>query len=238
VSLGEPVVAQALGRAHRADPVLARTGGPAGNARLTAWTGLVLLVLFLAELVTLLDTRGLIGWHVAIGTLLIPPALLKTASAGWRIVQYYTGDRSYRAAGPPPVVLRVLGPLVVATTLAVLASGVVLVVAGEPASREALVTVLGQPINLVAFHKVAFVGWAAITGLHTVGRLIPALQLTLARRARLLLVPGRRRRATALVAACLVAVAAAVLVLGAAGSWRSRSADFHRQQPGQHARHD
>ena len=43
-------LAAALGRAHRADPVLTGTGWPAGNARLTAWTGLVLLALFLAEL--------------------------------------------------------------------------------------------------------------------------------------------------------------------------------------------
>src|SRR3954452_15080190 len=101
--------ATALGREHREDPVLPGSGGPAGNARLTAWTGLVLLVLFLAELVTLLDVRGLISWHVALGVLLIPPALLKTASPGWRILRYYPGSRPSREAGPPPLLLRVLG---------------------------------------------------------------------------------------------------------------------------------
>src|SRR5665213_387039 len=79
----------AIGRLHRDDPIEPRTVGPAGNARLTAWTGLLLLVLSLAELVTLLNVGGLISWHIVIGTLLIPPALLKTASTGWRIIRYY-----------------------------------------------------------------------------------------------------------------------------------------------------
>jgi hypothetical protein len=43
------VLAEASGRRHRTDPVAAGHGGPAGNARLTATTGLVLLVLCLAE---------------------------------------------------------------------------------------------------------------------------------------------------------------------------------------------
>src|SRR6187399_1175187 len=33
---GVETIAAALGRSHRADPVAPRTGGPAGNARLTA----------------------------------------------------------------------------------------------------------------------------------------------------------------------------------------------------------
>ena len=78
------LLAEAAGKGNRSDPVLPTTGGPAGNARLTAWTGLLLLVLFLAEVVTLLDVRGLLSWHVVLGTLLVPPALLKTASTGWR----------------------------------------------------------------------------------------------------------------------------------------------------------
>jgi hypothetical protein len=53
--------AEAAGRRRRADPVLAGAGGPAGNARLTAWTGLVLLALFGAELVTLVDVSGPAG---------------------------------------------------------------------------------------------------------------------------------------------------------------------------------
>jgi hypothetical protein len=58
--LAAELVDEATGRSHRSDAATGRTGGPAGNARLTAWPGL-LLVLFLAELVTLLDVRGLIS---------------------------------------------------------------------------------------------------------------------------------------------------------------------------------
>jgi hypothetical protein len=123
-------VDEALGRTARRDPIVGTTGGPAGNARLTAWTGVLLLVLFAAELLTLADLRGLISWHLVIGALLIPPALLKTATTGWRILRYYTGREPYRVAGPPPLLLRVLGPLVVAATLAVLGTGILLVVFG------------------------------------------------------------------------------------------------------------
>src|SRR4051812_49572720 len=104
-SMAQETLAEATGRPPRPDDVTAPTGGPAGNARLTAWTGLILLVLFGAELVTLLDVRGLITWHAVIGVVLVPPALLKTATTGWRIVRYYTGNRGYRTAGPPPMPL-------------------------------------------------------------------------------------------------------------------------------------
>ena len=125
------VVDHAIGRRSRADPVTARSGGPAGNALLTAWIGLTLLVLSVAELLTLFDVRGLIDWHVVIGALLIPPALVKTASTSWRMVRYYLGNEGYRTSGPPPMLLRLLGPLVVASTAALLATGIV----ADPARR-------------------------------------------------------------------------------------------------------
>jgi hypothetical protein len=214
-------LAHATGRVRRSDAVRPRTGGPAGNARLTAWTGLALLVLFAAELVTLLSVRRLIDWHVAVGVLLVPPALVKTASTGWRIVRYYTGDRSYRVAGPPPLPLRVLGPLVVLATLAVLGSGLLLVAIGPQASRHAVVTVLGRPVDAVNLHKVTFLGWAAVTGVHTLGRLLPALRLTVG--GPRTSVPGRRWRAAALVAAAVAAAVGAVAVLGATDTagWRT-----------------
>jgi hypothetical protein len=46
-----------------------------GNARLTALTGMVLLVLFAAEIVTeILGVRTVLTTHVVIGYLLAPPA--------------------------------------------------------------------------------------------------------------------------------------------------------------------
>lgn len=212
-------LATATGRAERHDPVGARTGGPAGNAVLTAWLGLALLVLVLAELVTLLDVRGLIGWHVAVGALLVPPALAKTASTGWRIVRYYGGQRDYRVAGPPPLLLRLLGPLVVAATLALLATGVVLVAIGQDASRQPLLTALGFRVDWITLHQAAFVVWMVATGLHVLARLVPAARLAGGRSRSGRTVPGSALRVGVLVLAAASAVLAAVLLVRADGSW-------------------
>lgn len=201
---------EAIGRHRRSDPVGWATGGPAGNARLTAWTGLVLLVLFLAELVTLLDVRGLIDWHVAIGVALVPPALMKTASTGWRILRYYTRQVPYRRAGPPPMILRLLGPLVVLSTLALLGSGLALVVVGETASHRVLLAGLGIRVDAIFIHQATFAVWAVATGLHTLGRLMPAWQLL---RSPAVSVPGGRWRATAVLATLTAAAVGAGLAL-------------------------
>jgi hypothetical protein len=225
---GTDLLAEAAGRRHRADPVLPGAGGPAGNARLTAWTGLVLLVLFCAELVTLLDVTGLVRWHVALGAALIGPALLKTATTGWRMVQYYTGSRPYRAAGPPPAALRLLGPLVVLSTLGLLGSGVVLVPLGPDRAHRALVTALGQRVDWVTLHQAVFAVWVAVTGLHVLARLIPAVRLTGVGAPRADPVPGRRRRGVALAAAAAAATVGAAVLLAAAGPWQQ---DRHRPYP-------
>jgi|SRR4051794_3813290 hypothetical protein len=208
----------ALGQEHRDDPVLASTGGPAGNAVLTAWTGLVLLVLGVAELLTLVNIRGLISWHVAVGALLVPPALAKTVSTGWRIVRYYGGSAAYAEAGPPPLALRLLGPIVVISTLAVLGTGVVLVVLGEDDSRRALVTVLGFRVDWITLHQAAFAVWATATGLHLLARIVPAVRLTvLADRGRR--VPGGLGRLAVLAVVAVSAVVLAVVLVRADGSW-------------------
>ena len=208
-------IAEAIGRSHRDDPVLAGTGGPAGNARLTAWTGAVLLVLFLAELATLLDVTGLISWHVVVGVLLVPPALLKTGSTGWRIVRYYGRSRVYRQAGPPPMVLRILGPLVVLGTLSVLGSGLALVALGQDASLRPFLSVLGYQVSALTVHQASFIVWAVVTGLHTLGRLVPATRLITGRT----VVPGTVARVITLTGIVAVAVLAAVLVYDSSSSW-------------------
>jgi hypothetical protein len=221
VALDETLAA-ALGRDHRDDPALPGSGGPAGNARLTAWTGLVLLVLFLAELVTLLDIHGLISWHLALGVVLIPPALLKTVTTGWRILQYYRGDAPYHAAGPPPLLLRVLGPLVILSTLALLGTGTVLILLGQSASRQPLFSALGQRVDWITLHQGSFIVWAVATGLHVLGRLIPAWQLTLTRTARVTRPPGAARRGAALLVVGALAVACVGWVLLHQGGWNDQ----------------
>ena len=215
LQLTADVFAEATGRRQRTDAVIPGSGGPAGNARLTAATGLALLVGFLAELVTLLDVSGLISWHVAIGVLLVPPAVLKTASTGWRIIRYYRGSRDYQASGPPPMLLRLLGPVVVLSTLGLLGSGLALIALGPDTSRHTIVRTLGQRVDAVTVHQAFFACWAVATGLHVLARLVPAVALAGRRSA----VPGGRRRLAALALTLIVAGITAALLLGTAATW-------------------
>jgi hypothetical protein len=211
---------EATGRSQRSDAVLGRSGGPAGNARLTAWTGAVLLVLFLAELVTLLDVHGLVDWHVALGVLLVPPALLKTATTGWRFVRYYTRGRPYVEAGPPILPLRLLGPLVVLSTLGLLGSGLVLIALGEQRSRGDVVA----GFSWVSIHQGFFILAGVALGLHFLARAVPAWMLVTGRRkedpGRPGRVPGGAGRLAVLVLTLAVAGVTTALVLPAASSWQ------------------
>src|SRR5262245_17659709 len=84
--------------------------GVEGNARLPGIVAAVLFFVLAAEAVTLLGVRQMLSVHVFVGVMLIPLVVLKTASTGYRIVRYYSGDPAYRRKGPPHPVLRVTGP--------------------------------------------------------------------------------------------------------------------------------
>ena len=88
----------------------------------------MLLVLFAAEGFTILSIHQLITVHFFLGMLLIGPVLLKAAAVCYRFVRYYTGAAEYRRKGPPAPLLRVLGPVVLGTSLGVLGTGVMLAV--------------------------------------------------------------------------------------------------------------
>lgn len=197
-------------------------GGPRGNAHLTAWTGLLLFVLFAAEGVTILSIGPLITWHVAIGAILIPPTLLKTATTGWRIVRYYAGNAAYVQAGPPPTLLRILGPFVVATSIAVLATGVMLIVVGPNATG----------VNWLLLHKLSFFAWLAAMGGHVLGRLIPGLMTARDGLSRTERVPGWLARGVAIGLSIAAGVGLAFLLVHDEGSWTTAAAhhDHHRAQ--------
>ena len=112
------------------------------STRLTAWLGLLLLVAFLVEGATLISLGQLMTVHIVVGVLLVALVLAKTATTGWRIFRYYSGDPAYRVAGPPPLLLRLLGPLVVIGGLAVLGSGLALIALG-PSARQSLFSLPG-----------------------------------------------------------------------------------------------
>ncbi|MBS1882097.1 MAG: hypothetical protein JSS97_03980 [Actinobacteria bacterium] len=188
-----------------------RSGGVAGNARLTGVVAVALLVLLAAEGVTIPFIGKWLGPHMFIGLLLVPPVALKLASTGYRFARYYTHDGPYVRKGPPPILLRVLAPGVVLTTIAVFGTGVALLFTGPPSS------------TLILAHKVSFIAWVAFMSLHVLGHLLELPRLASAdwRRngppeARL---AGAGLRASALAGAIVLGVALGFLALSAGRPW-------------------
>jgi hypothetical protein len=107
-----------------------RPASPPGNERLTAITGAVLLFIFSAEVLTSLLMGSLFGLHFFLGMLLIGPVCLKIGSTVWRFARYYTGSAPYLRRGPPPTLQRVLGPILILTSVGVLGTGVLLAFSG------------------------------------------------------------------------------------------------------------
>lgn len=136
-------------------------GGPAGNERLTATTAVVLLVLLAVIGLTLLLLSRLLSVHLFVGMLLVPPVALKMGSTGYRFIRYYTNDSHYRRRGPPPQLLRWSAPILVLSTVLVLASGTALLLVG-PSSRGLLLPI----------HKLSFFVWAAFFAIHVLGHLL------------------------------------------------------------------
>ena len=130
------------------------------NGRLTALTGALLLVLLAAMGFTVLDVRRFLPEHFLLGFLLIPPLGLKVASTGYRFARYYTGMLSYRAAGPPPWPVRLLGPIVVLSTAALFITGLELWWFG-----------LRFGSAWVGFHKLSFMIWLPAVGIHVLWHL-------------------------------------------------------------------
>lgn len=61
--------------------------------------------------------------HAAIGLALMPVVLLKAGSTGWRFAKHYRGHRACGRRGAPPAYLRILGPVLIAGTVVLAASG-------------------------------------------------------------------------------------------------------------------
>jgi hypothetical protein len=187
-----------------------RPSGAAVNAKLIAWTGVALLLLLAAQGITILRIGELVTWHILIGLLLIPPALLKIATTMWRMVGYYARRPGYRAQNPPILLMRLLGPLVVLSTLALLTTGVITAAEGAAHSREPLIA----GFSALKLHQTIFWVWLVVTGLHVLGRLIPAWQIISGAASRHLKVPGASLRIGAFVATALVSITLGALVHG------------------------
>jgi hypothetical protein len=190
-----------------------RTGGAEGNEKLTAMTGAVLLVLLAAEGITILRVHQLLTLHFFIGMLLIGPVLLKMSSTSYRFFRYYTGSQPYVRKGPPALLLRLLGPVVIATSVGVIGSGVALAVFGP-----------GHSLWLL-LHKASFVLWFGAMAIHVLWyapRLPRLLSAGAPGRDRMRgVLAGAGRRWLVLTAALAVGLLIALATYHLAGSWSS-----------------
>jgi hypothetical protein len=135
--------------------------------------------------------------------------LLKLASTGYRFARYYTGSPAYREKGPPRLVLRVLAPILVASTAMIFATGVWLLLLGHHSDF------------VLTLHKVAFFVWAGVFGVHFLAY-VPTAARSLGGAVR----PGRRIAGSHLAAMLVLASVAGGVVLALAllsriGAWHS-----------------
>jgi hypothetical protein len=179
-----------------------RLGGAAGNTRLTALAGALLLVLLAVEGATIPFLGALLSVHIFVGMLLLGPVALKLASTGYRFARYYAGAREYVELGPPAPLMRVLvAPVLVLTTLTIFGSGVALLASPHRGA------VLG-------LHKASFVVWFGACAIHVL-----AYGLRAVRRLVAAAPAGDAVRLALLIAAIAAGVAVAVETYPLAAPW-------------------
>jgi hypothetical protein len=196
------------------DRAAAEDAGVAGNARLTSANGMLLLVLLAIEGITVLDLRGMLTLHIFLGLVLIPPVLLKAATTCYRFARYYRGSVPYVRKGPPHIVLRMLGPLVILSSLALLGTGAGLL-AVHPDENSLLLTL----------HQASFIVWFAVTTIHVLGHVIEAARESWSEVRHGRVPRGRWVRLGAVAVVLLAGVGIAAAVMPAAHQWTS--AHFH-----------
>ena len=199
-----------------------RTGGPAGNERLTATIGLVLIGLLAAEAVTAIDLHDLLSTHLFLGLFLLAPVALKLATTGWRFARYYLRSEAYRLLGPPQILLRLLAPLLVASALVLFGTGVAFLVVGHGGG------------TLLTLHAASFAVFGVVVSLHTLAYLTRVLRDGTAdwRKWRPTLAGTSARRAV-VVGALAAGAVVALATLSVQGTWlRSR---HHRHEFGDRA---
>jgi hypothetical protein len=213
----QPIMSASLRSSGTAADVQRSDAGVEGNARLTSATGIVLIVMLAVEGYTILDVQSLITLHIFLGIMLVGPVLLKIAATLYRFVRYYGGSPAYVRKGPPHIVLRVLGPLVTLSSLAVLGTGL------------GLLAVTDRGGWLLTAHQASFIVWVSVMTIHVLGHVREAAVTSwreVRRRS-----PRRLWRLAALAAALLIGVGGAAALLPSATHWTHRSHDFGNHRP-------
>ena len=197
------------------DAQTVRRDGVAANARLTGGAAAILLVLLALEGATIPFIGSLVGPHIFIGMLLLPPVALKLGSTGWRFARYYLRTPSYRLKGPPGPIMRLLAPGVVLTTLALFATGVALAIEGPGGGA------------LKFWHKASFIAWVVLMTIHVLGHVleVPALAIPDWRRAggREARLAGTGLRVVTLGGSLVLGLALALATISLIGPWLSGS---------------
>lgn len=187
-------------------------GGAIGNERLTAVNGVLLVGLLAALGITIIRIRPLIDEHLFIGLLLLGPVALKLASTGYRFTRYYTRNAGYRERGTPPLPLRLLGPLVVLSTISVFVTGVLLLAEGPGASS-----------TLRTLHKASFIVWIAAAAVHMLGHLPDLGRILLTRKSEQYeynrFAAGHLGRVLALSGAIVAGLVVAIVLIPHYGGW-------------------
>lgn len=185
--------------------------GVVGNERLTALAGAVLLVLIVVELVSSAYLHALLPTHVFVGVLLVGPLLVKIGSTLYRFLRYYTGSPAYMRKGPPRLLLRVLGPLLIITTLVIVGSGIGLVVAGP-----------AQAGSLLPLHNLSVLVWLSMIAIHVFAYIWRTPRLIAddwRKPSHKSLAPGRGLRLGVNLGALLAGAVAAILLFPGAVPW-------------------
>ena len=193
------------------EPTEAAIRGAEGNERLIAWTGAALLLGFAAEGFTILDVNWFMTWHLLIGYALLVPVSLKIASTAYRFTRYYTHTPAYRRKGPPRLLLRILGPVILISTVTLLLSGIGMML-GDTYRHQ-----------FEMLHKASFLVWFGVTAIHVLAYVWRLPRLVLAD---VLLRDTQRsgalQRIALSVGAALVGLALSAALLPWINSWVAR----------------
>jgi hypothetical protein len=188
--------------------------GMAGNERITALAGAVLLALIVIEIVSAVKLSALLSVHVFAGVVLAGPLVVKLGSTGYRFLRYYTRSPVYVRRGPPHLALRVMGPLLIATTLVVIGSGIGLVVTGP-----------AQAGPLLPLHGYSVLVWFPLIAIHTFAHILrlPRLVAEDWQKHSAEQAPGRGLRLSMNLGVLVLGVIAAILLLPTAVPWSTWS---------------
>ncbi len=188
--------------------------GVEANARMTGVLGAVLLVALAVEGVTVPSVRDMFTLHVFVGLFVIPAVCLKLATTGYRFFHYYRGTAAYRRKGPPHPILRISAPVMIVATIALLATGIVMLAVG-PRHSDTWLTI----------HQASFIVWFAVTTLHVLGHARETWKLTTAEMRAKPPVPRRGVRISLVACSLALGLAIGVASLGWTSAWTNRHRD-------------